>query len=275
MVMQTSLRESMNARSIGSPNCGETMVLAHGYGADQSAWDDVLPGLAAHYRVVVFDWSFSGAVKDPNFFDPDRYATYEGFASDLVGLIDEMGLESVVFVGHSMSGMVGCIASVKRPELFSRLVLVGASPRYMNSDDYEGGFGRSDIEDLMNNIETNFPNWAQAFAGMVVGGDQPSAAVDKFAGSLRRIRPEVALAVAKTVFYCDYRELLGKVSTPTTIVQTTRDVAVPTSVAYFIQEKIRGKSTVEIVDTDGHFPHLTAPNELLDVLGGVLGFEAN
>ncbi|CAL1414465.1 unnamed protein product [Linum trigynum] len=275
MVMQTSLREAMNARTItGSPTTGgQTMVLAHGYGADQSAWDQILPALSQHYRVVVFDWSFSGAVKDPDFFDPAHHATYEGFADDLVGLIEEMGLESVVFVGHSMAGMIGCIASVKRPELFSRLVLVGASPRYMNGDDYEGGFDRSDIEGLMNNIETNFTNWTQAFAAMVVGGHAP-AAVDKFAASLRRMRPEVALAAAKTVFYCDHRDVLEKISTPTTIVQTTRDVAVPTSVAYFMQERIRGKSTVEIMDTDGHFPHLTVPKELLGLLGGVLGFES-
>ncbi|CAN0900796.1 Strigolactone esterase D14 [Linum grandiflorum] len=276
MVMQTTLKEAMNARTTGSSN-SETMVLAHGYGGDQSAWDDIVPELTPHCQVVTFDWCFSGAIKDSNcsLFDEEKYATYEAYAEDLIKLMEEMEVESVVFLGHSMSGMIGCIASIKRPDLFKRLVLVGASPRYMNAEEYEGGFERTHIEDLITNIETNFSNWAPAFASMVVGsgGDDPSA-VDKFANSLLRMKPEVALSVAKTVFYGDYRGVLAKVTTPTTIVQTTHDAAVPTSVAYYMQERIKGKSTVEIVETDGHFPHLTARDQLLDLLRGVLGFAA-
>lgn len=122
---------AMNAKTTGSGS--ETVVLAHGFGGDQSVWDKIVPYLARHYQVLVFDWAFSGAaVKDDGvtLFDPVKYSSYEAFADDLIGLLDELNLKSVVFVGHSMSGMIGCIASVKRPGLFTRLVLVGASPRY-------------------------------------------------------------------------------------------------------------------------------------------------
>ncbi|CAN1331270.1 Strigolactone esterase D14 [Linum perenne] len=144
MVMQSSLKEAMNARTFGSTSrWSETIVLAHGFGGDQSAWDDIIPVLTQHYQVVSFDWCFSGAIKDPNFYDHDKYSSYDSFADDLICLIEEMGLHSVVFLGHSMSGMIGCIASIKRPQLFKRLVLVGASPRI-----YERGGLRRRIRGL-------------------------------------------------------------------------------------------------------------------------------
>lgn len=127
VVLEQGLSTAMNAKIIGSGS--EGIVLAHGYGTDQSIWDKILPHLAQHYRVLVFDWTFSGAVKDPNLFDPVKYTSYEAFANDLIALVDGINLQPVVFVGHSMSGMIGCIASIKRPELFKRLILVGASPR--------------------------------------------------------------------------------------------------------------------------------------------------
>ncbi|CAK9172293.1 unnamed protein product [Ilex paraguariensis] len=122
-----SLSTAMNARIIGSGN--EAIVLAHGYGGDQSVWDKILPHLAQFCRVLVFDWTFSGAVKDINLFDNVKYSSYDAFADDLIALVDEMNFQPSVFVGHSMSGMIGCIASIKRPELFKRLILIGASPR--------------------------------------------------------------------------------------------------------------------------------------------------
>ncbi|KAL6974359.1 hypothetical protein U1Q18_028542 [Sarracenia purpurea var. burkii] len=268
-----SLSEAMNAITVGSGP--ETVVLAHGYGGDQSVWDKILPHLARRCRVLVFDWGFSGAVNDPDFFDAVEYSTFDAFADDLIALLEEMNLvrSPSVFVGHSMSGMIGCIASIKRPELFSRLVLVGASPRYINSGDYEGGFESSEVDQLLSNIESNFHQWAPSFAQLVVGAGDPLA-VEKFGKCLKRMRPEAALAVADLIFRSDQREMLEKVTIPCTIVQTTNDVAVPTSVADYMRKKmIQAKSTVEIIDADGHFPQLTAHRQFLEVLGGVLGFD--
>ncbi|KAI8023977.1 Strigolactone esterase D14 [Camellia lanceoleosa] len=264
---------TMNARTSGSGD--DTVVLAHGYGGDQSVWDKIVPHLAQRHRVVVFDWSFSGAVKDQNFFDPVKYSSFDAFADDLISLLEEMNLSSsssMVFVGHSMSGMIGCIASVKRPELFSRLILIGASPRYINSEDYEGGFENSDIDQLLASIESNFHNWASNFASLAVGPND-SISIEKFKKCLKTMKPEVALSIAELVFHSDQREMLGEVMTPCTIIQTTNDVVIPSSVADYMKNKIKGKSTVEIVDTDGHFPQLTAHLQLLEVLGGVLALD--
>ncbi|XP_043725615.1 probable strigolactone esterase DAD2 [Telopea speciosissima] len=128
LMMEKSLWSSMNAKIIGSGK--ECVVLAHGYGGDQSVWEKIVPHLTkSRYRVLVFDWSFSGSVNDLNLFDLDKYSSLEAFADDLIVLMDEMNLTSSVLIGHSMSGMVGCIASIKRPHLFKKLILLGASPR--------------------------------------------------------------------------------------------------------------------------------------------------
>ncbi|CAJ1936930.1 unnamed protein product [Sphenostylis stenocarpa] len=134
------LSEALNARSEGSG--AETVVLAHGYGMDQSIWDKVVPLLVENYRVVRFDWACAGTVKNQGLYHPVKYSSYEAFADDLITLLHEMNLKAVTFVGNSMSGIIGCIASVKSPQLFNTLVLVGSSPRFLNSDDYEGGFHR-------------------------------------------------------------------------------------------------------------------------------------
>lgn len=128
MLPQNSLSTALNARTQGSGT--ETIVFGHGYGTDQSIWDKIIPFFAENYRIVLFDWPFSGAVKDKSLYDPVKYSSLEAFADDLITLMAQMELEAVTFVGHSMSGMIGCLASIKRPELFKSLILLGASPRY-------------------------------------------------------------------------------------------------------------------------------------------------
>lgn len=126
--LDKTLSKAMNATIMGSGD--ETIVLGHGFGTDQSLWDKVIPSISDKYKVVLFDWCFSGAIKDPDFFDGAKHTSYEAFAQDLVGLMEELKLESCTYMGHSMACMIGCIASTKRPQLFKKLVLVGASPRY-------------------------------------------------------------------------------------------------------------------------------------------------
>ncbi|KAK7314510.1 hypothetical protein VNO77_33036 [Canavalia gladiata] len=269
MLGQKWLPTALNATTQGLDT--ETILFAHGYGTDQSIWHKITPSLAENYRVILFDWPFSGAIKDPNFYDPLKYSSYEAFADDLVTLMDQMDLKAVTFVGHSMSGMIGCLASIKRPELFKRLVLLCASPRYVNEDDYEGGFTSSEIEQLLKNMESNYENWTSSFSLEVVDpNDEPS--VNKVKECLKRMRAQIPASLAKTVFYSDCRDILEKVETPCTIIQATSDIVVPHSAAVYMEKKIKGKVTLEVVDTKGHFPQLTAHLQLVEILKGVLGF---
>ncbi|CAA3014050.1 strigolactone esterase D14 [Olea europaea subsp. europaea] len=262
-----NLLTAMNAKIMGSGK--ETLVLAHGYGVDQSIWDKELPLLADHYQVVVFDWCFSGAVKDPGLYDAAKYSTYDAFADDLICLLEEMKLKSSVFVGHSMSGMIGCIASIKRPDLFHKLILVGTTPRCTNSEDYEGGFELSGVEEIFSSIKSNYEQWTSSFAALVVDPSDPES-VEKLAKSLKRMRPEVAFTLAKTVFLIDYRDMLEKVTTPCCIIQTKNDIVVPNSVPKYMQNKIKGETKVEIIDTEGHFPQLTAHHKFVEVIDASL-----
>uniref|UniRef100_A0A7N0TAY1 AB hydrolase-1 domain-containing protein n=1 Tax=Kalanchoe fedtschenkoi TaxID=63787 RepID=A0A7N0TAY1_KALFE len=269
-MLEKGLAGAMNARVAGSGS--ELVVLAHGFGADQSIWDKIVPCLTGRSRVVLFDWVFSGAVEDEELFDPVRHGSFGGFADDLIGLLEEMGLENeeCVFVGHSLACMVGCIASVRRPELFKKLVLVGGSPRYMNTEDYEGGLKPSDIDNILSNIETNFDAWTAFFPTLVIDPADPSS-VAKLQKSLRRMRPHIALQMAKTTFLCDERELLGKVATSCTIVQATNDMVVPMSVAEYLRRRITGKTALEVIECEGHFPQLTAHGRLVEVLEDAIG----
>ncbi|XP_012444324.2 strigolactone esterase D14 [Gossypium raimondii] len=269
-MLQTSLKAAMNARVIGSGS--ETMILAHGFGGDQSLWDKILPYLTKHYHVLLFDWLCSGTVKDPNLYDPLKYASFDAFADDLIALMDELHLTSSVFVGHSMSGMIGCIASIKRPQLFSRLIFVGSSPRYITTDDYEGGFDGAAIDNMMSSIESDYGNWTSNFAKLLVDNNDPLS-IEHYFKCLKSMNPEFVLPLAKAIFRSDERETLEKVTTPCTIVQVKNDLVVPNSVAYYMQKKIKGETTVEFVNADRHYPQLTAPLELIHVLSRVLGFE--
>ncbi|GAB2300397.1 hypothetical protein Dimus_034439 [Dionaea muscipula] len=295
-----SLSASMNVKIIGTAE--EVVVLGHGYGGDHTIWDKIVPSLAEKYRVVVFDWKFSGAARthgkelqeqedqeeeeeEEEAFDPIKYSTYDAFAADLVDLMDEMELasSSPVFVGHSMSGMIGCIASIKRPHLFKKLILIGASPRYLNSEeeDYVGGMEREEVDKLLADIETDFHKWASAFAPAAVGGGRnDDINVEKFEKSLKSMGAEAALSLAKTIFLGDWRHILKEVTTPCTIIQTTHDIVVPNSVGYYMLHNMlqlqligNGKSKLvhlENIQTHGHFPQLTAPHQLLHVLARAL-----
>nr|XP_043622514.1 strigolactone esterase RMS3 [Erigeron canadensis] len=266
--LEKALSTAMNARIIGSGK--ETVVLAHGYGGDQSLWDKVLPFLTQSYQIVVFDWCFSGAIKEQNtLFDPAKHSCYDAFADDLTDLLEELNLESTVFVGHSMSGMIGCIASIKKPHLFKKLILVSPSPRYLNSDFYEGGFDLKDIEQLFSNIQSNYEGWASFFPSLVIDKNDYES-LELFEQCLKKMKPEIGLFIAKTVFLSDHRDILEKVVIPCTIVQTTNDMVVPISVVEYMKKTIKGELTVEMIDTIGHFPHLTAPHQFLEIFERVM-----
>ncbi|KAG0488867.1 hypothetical protein HPP92_007678 [Vanilla planifolia] len=258
---------AMNARLVGSGKV--TLVLAHGYGGSQSVWDAVVPELSQRYQLLLFDWSFSGAISPPAAFDSPEHCSFEFFADVLISLLLRFGLKGVVFVGHSMSGMIGCAAYIKKPELFRHLVLVASSPRYINSDKYDGGFDLCNIESIINNIESNFHAWVEDFGKAVMATEDPHA-LQNYLQSFKGMNPKTALALAKTIFYSDQRHLLQHVWLPCTIVQGTQDIAVSVAVGRYMQSKIKGKTSVEIVEGSGHFPQLTCKEKFIEIINRTL-----
>ncbi|RCV26037.1 hypothetical protein SETIT_5G213100v2 [Setaria italica] len=262
----------LNPRIVG--NGKRTVVLSHGYGASQAIWDMVLPHLSRRNKVLLFDWDFSSApVAGEEGAAEHSCYTFSRYADELVALMDEMKLSGAVYVGHSMAGMFGCIASIKRPDLFAHLVLVGASPRYMNSEDYEGGFDESDIEAMLASISSDFRRWAEGFVPLIVGSADPSA-VERVARSFFAMDPRAAHALARMIFLGDQREVLDDVAVPCTLVHVSRDFAAPPYVGRYMQARMlvaRCAAAMVTIDSFGHFPQLVAPDELLGILDLVLG----
>ncbi|XP_072991764.1 probable esterase D14L [Typha latifolia] len=257
------VEEAHNVRVLGRGD--RTIVLAHGFGTDQSVWKHLVPHLVDEYRVVIFDNMGAGPT-NPDYFDFNRYSTLEGYVFDLLGILQELGIESCVFVGHSVSGVIGALASISRPDLFSKLVLLSASPRYLNDVDYFGGFEQEDLNQLFEAMRSNYKAWVSGFAPLAVGGDMESVAVQEFSRTLFNMRPDIALTVAQTIFQSDVRQLLGLVTVPCHILQSSKDLAVPVVVSEFLHKNIGGYSIVEVMPSEGHLPQLSCPDSVIPVL---------
>ncbi|KAL3525629.1 hypothetical protein ACH5RR_014001 [Cinchona calisaya] len=257
------VEEAHNVKVLGSGI--PTIVLAHGFGSDQSLWKHLVPHLVEDYRVVLFDTMGAGTT-NPDYFDFERYATLEGYAYDVIAILEELMVDSCIFVGHSVSAMIGAIASITRPDLFTKLVMVSASPRYLNDVDYYGGFEQEDLDQLFEAMKSNYKAWCHGFAPLAVGGDMDSVAVQEFSRTLFNMRPDIALSVAQNIFCSDLRHLLAHVNVPCHIIQSMKDLAVPVVVSEYLHQNLGCESVVEVMSTDGHLPQLSSPDVVIPVL---------
>ncbi|KMZ61301.1 putative esterase D14L [Zostera marina] len=260
------LEEAHNVRVFGekSPE-KQTVVLAHGFGTDQSVWKYLVPHLTADYRVILYDNMGAGPT-NPEYFDFDRYSSLDGYAYDLLAILESQMVNSCIFVGHSVSAAIGVIASISRPELFTKIVMLAASPRYLNDGDYYGGFEEDDLAQIFSAMTSNFKSWVNGFAPLVVGGDMKSDVVQEFSRTLFNIQPDIAITVAKTIFQSDLRQLLKLVTVPCHILQSTKDLAVPVAVSEYLHRNLSGLSIVEVMGSDGHLPQLSSPDIVIPVL---------
>lgn len=260
--MGHSLLEALNVRVVGSGE--KILVLAHGFGTDQSAWQRILPFFVRDHRVVLYDLVCAGSV-NPDYFDFGRYTTLDAYVDDLLHILEALGVQRCTYVGHSVSGMIGILAAIRRPELFTKLILIGASPRFLNDKDYHGGFEQGEIEKVFSAMEANYEAWVNGFAPLLVGADVP-VAVREFSRTLFNMRPDITLFVSRVVFNSDFRGVLGLVKVPCSIIQTAKDVSVPATVAYYMKNHLGGRTSVHPLNIEGHLPHLSSPNLLAQVL---------
>lgn len=257
------VEQAHNVKILGSGD--RTIVLAHGFGTDQSVWKHLVPHLVEEYKVVLYDTMGAGTT-NPEYFDFDRYATLEGYAYDVIGILEELRVTSCIYVGHSVSAMIGAVASISRPDLFSKILMISASPRYLNDVDYFGGYEQEDLDQLFQAMQSNFKAWCSGFAPLAVGGDMECVSVQEFSRTLFNMRPDIALSIAQTIFQSDVRHLLCHVTTPCHIIQSMKDLAVPVVVAEYLHQNLGGESIVEVMSTEGHLPQLSSPDVVVPVL---------
>ncbi|HEX5740546.1 MAG TPA: alpha/beta hydrolase [Pilimelia sp.] len=247
-----------NVRLSGVPD-GRALVFAHGFGCDQHMWRFVAPAFADRYRVVLFDHVGAGR-SDLSAYDPRRYASLDGYAEDVRAICAELDLRDAVFVGHSVSAMIGVLAAVAEPARFAGLVLVGPSPRYVDDGDYVGGFAADDVCDLLDALDSNYLGWSRSMAPMIMGNpDRPHLGAE-LTNSFCRTDPEIAHQFARVTFLSDNRADLPKVTQPTLVLQCAEDPIAPRPVGEYVAAQIPDSTLVHLAAT-GHCPNLSAPEE--------------
>jgi sigma-B regulation protein RsbQ len=236
-----------------------SMFFSHGFGCDQNMWRLLVPRYAERYRVVLFDHVGSGR-SDLSAYDAAKYASLDGYAADLLELLDAAGNAApIIFVGHSVSAMIGMLADLEQPGRFAAHVMVGPSPSYINDGAYVGGFERKDIESLLETLAGNYLGWSSNMAPAIMGApDQPELAVE-LTNSFCRTDPVVAEQFARVTFLTDLRARLPELATPTLILQCNDDLIAPMAVGKFMHELLPN-STLSVIDNVGHCPHLSAPS---------------
>lgn len=239
---------------------GQPMLFAHGFGCDQNMWRYVTPAFEADYRLVLFDYVGAGG-SDLSAYDPDRYDTLEGYAQDVLDVCEALALDDVIFVGHSVSTVVGMLVAIEQPERFDELVLVGASPCYLNDPpDYYGGFNRDALEGLLEMMDKNYLGWADYFASLLMQQADATEVVDVLDRSFCSTDPHVARQFAEVTFFSDYRDVVPNVPTSSLLVQCADDIVAPPSVSHFLEQHLPD-TTLTVLDAAGHCPHMSHPEE--------------
>jgi sigma-B regulation protein RsbQ len=238
---------------------GPPMLFAHGFGCDQHMWRFVAPAFADRFRVVTFDHVGAGG-SDLDAYDPERYSSLSAYAEDVVEICRALDLRDVVLVGHSVSSMIGVLACIRAPELFSRLVMVGPSPRYVDDDDYRGGFSQDDIRELLASLDSNYLGWSSVMAPVIMGNPDRPELGQELTESFCRTDPAIARRFAEVTFLSDNRADLPLLRVPTLILQCAQDVIAPPWVGAYVHAAIPGSRLV-MLDAVGHCPNLSAPEE--------------
>jgi sigma-B regulation protein RsbQ len=254
--MSASARHNVSVT--GRPD-GTAIVFAHGFGCDQNMWRWVAPAFRDDFRVILFDLAGAGQA-DPAACDEKRHASLQGYADDVVEICRELGVTDGIFVGHSVSSMIGVLADAAAPELFERLVMVGPSPRYIDDEGYVGGFSEADITGLLESLESNYLGWSSAMAPVIMANEDRPELGTELTESFCRTDPDRARRFAEVTFLSDNRADLGAVTTPTLVLQCTHDAIAPVEVGRYVADAMPNADLV-MLDATGHCPHMSAPEE--------------
>ncbi|RZK08556.1 MAG: alpha/beta hydrolase [Flavobacterium sp.] len=242
----------------------QPMLFAHGFGCDQNMWRFITPAFEEDYKIILFDYVGSGK-SDINAYHPERYASLQGYAQDVLEICEELGLKNVVFVGHSVSAMIGLLAAIQEPKYFEKMIMVGPSPAYINDENYIGGFERKDIEELLETMEKNYIGWANFLAPNIMGNKDRPELGEELKESFCSTDPVIARRFAEATFFSDNRKDLKKNSVPSLVLQCTDDIIAPVEVGDYLSAHLP-KSTLRVMKATGHCPHMSNPDETISLM---------
>ncbi|WON74178.1 alpha/beta hydrolase [Nitrosospira sp. Is2] len=262
--MNALKRNNVVVRGKGS----RAMMFAHGFGCDQNMWRFVAPAFEESYQIILFDHVGAGG-SDLAAYSHEKYSSLEGYAEDIIEIAGELRLKDAVFVGHSVSAMMGIMVAGKEPKLFKNLVLVGPSPSYINDDDYIGGFTKAQIEELLESLDSNHMGWSMAMAPVIMGNPDRKELGDELTNSFCRTDPEIAKHFARTTFFSDCRDILAGARIPALILQCSNDVIAPQDVGEYVHRQMPNSKLV-LMEATGHCPNLSAPEETIAAIKAFL-----
>ena len=252
-----------NVKVVGKKNA-PILMLAHGFGCDQNMWQFMLPELERHYQIVLFDYAGSGQSLLTG-YTIEKYSTLEGYAQDIIDIIEELKLKAVTIIAHSVSSIIASIASLEIPNIIKKIVMVCPSPCFVNiPPDYKGGFERSDLEELIGLMDKNYIGWANYLAPLVMGHTQSDELIGKLSESFCSTDPIVAKAFAKATFFSDHRHILPKITCPVQILQSSSDALASISIGCYMAESITDSELV-VINAEGHCLHITNYQEITPI----------
>ncbi|WP_458463195.1 alpha/beta fold hydrolase [Paenibacillus sp.] len=252
-----------NVKVLGSGS--QTIVFAHGFGCDQDMWRYIVPSFMENYRVVLFDYVGSGE-SQINYYDAGKYSNLQGYAQDVLEIMEALELRDTIFVGHSVSSMIGMLASIQDAKYFKQIVMLGPSPRYVNDlPNYYGGFDQNDIDELLEMMQMNFIGWASYLAPIVMNNPERKDLAEELEKSFCSRDPHIARQFAEVTFLSDCRIDLEQATVPTLILQCSEDSIAPVEVGDYLHAHLKN-SRLQQMTAKGHYPHLSQPEETIRMI---------
>ena len=264
--MNANATKRNNVRILGQGP--ETLLFGHGFGCDQNTWRSIFPAFEKDYRIILFDYVGAGG-SDLSAYTDDRYSSLDGYAQDVIDICSELELRDIIFIGHSVSSMIGVLAIKKAPHLFKKIVFIGPSPRYMNADGYHGGIDAKDLEDLLEVMDSNYLGWSRMVAPLIMANEQSPELANALTESFCSTDPEIAKKFARVTFMSDNRGDLSSLTLPSLTIQCQEDSLTSKEVAEYIQQHTMNNDIV-MLDSKGHCPHLSDPEGVITAIKGFI-----
>lgn len=258
-IMSENILKRNNVKVIGKGD--QPMLFIHGFGCDQNMWRFVTPAFEERYKIILIDLVGCGK-SDDSAYDPEKYDTLQGHVNDVLEICSLLALKNIILVGHSISANISLLSSISNNKIFEKLIFVCPSPKFLNEDGYTGGFDQKDIDGLIDAIESNYLGWSKAIAPVIMSNVERPELSNELEESFCSNNPEIAIHFAKVTFLCDNRNDLAKVKTKTLVLQSKTDNLAAVSVGEYVHDNIKN-SVFKVLETNGHCPHLSHPNETI------------
>jgi sigma-B regulation protein RsbQ len=243
----------------------QPLVFAHGLGLDQTSWSLIEPAFQDDYKIILFDHIGCGG-SDLSYYDETKYSSLKGYADDLADLCEMLELKNSLFVGHSVSAMIGIIASLQQPSLFDKMIFITPSPHYINDPELDdGSFPKEQLDSIVAEMDHDYAKWVRTNMPLLLHNPDKPEIQKYLTQSFLKVDRKIAKQFAVATFFSDYRKELLKFKVPSLILQCHSDIMSPLQVGDYLHAHL-DNNDLRVLDAEGHFPHITDPLKVIDAI---------